>query len=164
MKNYFQELYEQHHAPIYRYIFYLLQHQMIAEDLTQETFTKCYEKNMHFINHTEALYWLRKVARNLAYDYYRRQRLIHWLPLVQEVTDGTDTLTYLEQQEEVKMLYQTLTQLKISYREVIILRKIENLSIKETAALLQWSESKVKNTLSRALHMLALKMEGLNHE
>lgn len=59
MKNYFQELYEQLHAPIYRYIFYLLQHQMIAKDLTQETFTKCYEKNMHFINHTEALYWLR---------------------------------------------------------------------------------------------------------
>ncbi|MFJ5771138.1 RNA polymerase sigma factor [Psychrobacillus sp. NPDC093180] len=52
--------------------------------------------------------------------------------------------------EEVRGLYIALGKLKPSYREVIIWRKIEELSIKETAEILSWNEEKVKNTLRRA--------------
>ncbi|MDY0409595.1 sigma factor-like helix-turn-helix DNA-binding protein [Paracerasibacillus soli] len=47
-----------------------------------------------------------------------------------------------------------------------MLRKIKELSIKETAEILNWSESKVKVTLFRGLHALKRQMikEGYEHE
>lgn len=50
-----------------------------------------------------------------------------------------------------EQLYRTIQQLKPSYRHVIILRKLKEFSTKETVFVLNWSESKVKMTLKRAL-------------
>ncbi|WP_231514889.1 RNA polymerase sigma factor [Oceanobacillus salinisoli] len=63
-------------------------------------------------------------------------------------------------------MYKTLHRLKTSYRQVIILRKIEGFSIQETAQILKWSESKVKSTLFRALRTLEeqLKKGGTAYE
>jgi RNA polymerase sigma-70 factor (ECF subfamily) len=62
-----------------------------------------------------------------------------------------------EVNEKYRELYKALGSLKDSYREVIILRKIKDLTIKETCEILNWSESKVKSTLHRA--MLSLEKE-----
>ena len=48
------------------------------------------------------------------------------------------------QREDAKILYLAIRKLKITYRDVIILRKIEGLSIEETCAILGWNEGKVK--------------------
>ncbi|WP_246187720.1 RNA polymerase sigma factor [Ornithinibacillus caprae] len=63
-------------------------------------------------------------------------------------------------------MYQSLRKLKRSYQEVIILRKIKELSIHETAEVLDWDESKVKNTLFRGLAALKQEMVkgGYEHE
>lgn len=50
-----------------------------------------------------------------------------------------------------EQLYKTIQQLKPTYRHVIILRKLKEFSTEETALVLNWSESKVKMTLKRAL-------------
>jgi RNA polymerase sigma-70 factor, ECF subfamily len=52
---------------------------------------------------------------------------------------------------QTEKLYRTIQQLKPSYRHVIILRKLKEFSTEETALVLNWSESKVKMTLKRAL-------------
>jgi RNA polymerase sigma-70 factor (ECF subfamily) len=63
-------------------------------------------------------------------------------------------------------LYKALGAIKDSYREVIILRKIKEFSIEETAEVLGWSESKVKSTLYRAIPVLETQLlkEGYLHE
>lgn len=53
--------------------------------------------------------------------------------------------------EKVTLLYEAIRRLKLSYQEVLILRKIKEFSIKETAEILNWTENKVKITTSRAL-------------
>ncbi len=50
-----------------------------------------------------------------------------------------------------KELYVILNNLKDSYKKVIILRKLHGFSVKETSELLNWTESKVKVILSRAM-------------
>lgn len=55
------------------------------------------------------------------------------------------------QREDARILYLAIRKLKITYRDVIILRKIEGLSIEETSNILGRNEGKVKNTLKRAL-------------
>lgn len=50
---------------------------------------------------------------------------------------------------------------------MIILRKIQRLTIKETSTVLNWSESKVKTTLNRALKALQVILSeqgGMNVE
>jgi len=148
----FSHIYEAYYSTIYRYLFYLIRHETTAEDLTQETFVRFINATLDFKDDAHRLAWLRKTARHLAYDHLRRQKIIKWLPLLtQDEPTTTCSLTYLEKQQDAYHLYEALNELKTSEREVIILRKIEELSIKESAQLLGWSESKVKNTQARAL-------------
>ena len=59
-----------------------------------------------------------------------------------------------EKGEELITLYKAITHLKLAYREVLILRKIEGLSIKETAMVLGCTEAKVKNNTTCAIQSL----------
>src|SRR5699024_12375730 len=52
--------------------------------------------------------------------------------------------------EETKVIYNNIQQLRENYRDVIILRSIQDLSVTETARVLKWSESKVTSTHYRA--------------
>ncbi|MGE7623514.1 RNA polymerase sigma factor [Viridibacillus sp. NPDC096237] len=52
------------------------------------------------------------------------------------------------------LLYKSLMMLKLEYREALILRKMEGLSIKESAKILGWTEAKVKNNTIRAMQAL----------
>ncbi|GLC89887.1 RNA polymerase sigma factor [Lysinibacillus piscis] len=156
-----EELFYLHNQTIFKYLYYLLNDEKLAEDFTQETFTRFlhYEKS---IKAGAELAWLRRTARNLAYDHYRRKRLIQFVPFLQghEEQEPISPHQWLLQQEEAKALYLAIRQLKLSYRDVIILRKIEGLSIQETCDVLGWNEGKVKNTLKRALAVLQKQLGG----
>lgn len=52
------------------------------------------------------------------------------------------------------MLQKALTELKPEFRNVIILRGLKEFSIKETAEILNWKESKVKTNYFRAMQKL----------
>lgn len=58
------------------------------------------------------------------------------------------------QNAENKALYNALQQIKTNYREVVILRYIEQYSVKETAQILNTTEVKVKNDTARGLKAL----------
>lgn len=150
------ELYEAHSETLVKYIGLLINDFHRAEDITQETFLKAY-REMNTFNHKSSFKtWLFTIARNLAYDYLRKQQRNHiLLKLLSKPPQLTVSIEQaVEMSEEIKGLYHTLTHLKITYREVIILRKIKEFSTKETAVILGWSESKVKSTLSRGLREL----------
>lgn len=68
----------------------------------------------------------------------------------------------LQIREQSLEIYKALSTLKSTYREIIILRKLKEFSIEETAGILGWSEAKVKSTLFRAMRALEkeLKKEG----
>ncbi|WP_143521171.1 sigma-70 family RNA polymerase sigma factor, partial [Pseudomonas sp. 2995-1] len=63
-----------------------------------------------------------------------------------------ETIAQLGERE--KELYCAMKKLKRSYQEVIYLRKVQELSVKESAHILNCSEAKVKTTLHRALDVL----------
>ncbi|MFA1822105.1 RNA polymerase sigma factor [Virgibacillus oceani] len=159
--------YDQYSVPIYKYILKMINDTYQAEDLTQDTFIRAYK----YLANKEIDYpktFLYRIAHNIAIDYIRKQAPIQ---LVKNIfPDKKDTQisieTIVEGREEVKNMYKTLSGLKSSYRQVIILRKIEGFSIQETAQILDWSESKVKSTLFRAIRTLEdrLNKGGVMHE
>lgn len=154
-----KELYETHADIVYRYIFLLVRNKEVAEDLTQETFMKVLQHFHHFQHKSNVSTWIIKIAKNTTYDYFRKQRF----PAIFKSNEGNSPSSEesLIQKTEIEMLYKALFRLKRDYQEVIILRKINEFSINETAHILGWSENKVKAKLARALQKLRTEMTRL---
>ncbi|MFJ7971756.1 RNA polymerase sigma factor [Psychrobacillus sp. NPDC096389] len=155
-----EELYKEHSDRIYNYIYLLVRHKECAEDLTQETFYKAYKGLDSFNKQASTATWLLKIARNVTYDYFRRKRVIQFFTFDKEhdlEINAMSPESRFEQKEQLAKMYDALSKLKKDYQEVLLLRKIQECSIKETAYILGWTEAKVKMKMTRAL--VALKKE-----
>lgn len=160
--------YDQYSMIIYKYIFKLIQDQQQAEDLTQDTFLKAYTylEGSRQVDYPKT--FLYRVAHNLTVDYIRKQKPIQLVKdfFLHQKDPKPSVESIVETRESSQILYDGLNSLKFSYRQVIVLRKIEELSTRETGHILGWSESKVKSTLSRGMKSLQkyLTKEGVKDE
>ena len=158
-----EALYEQHSDAIYTYIYYLVGEQQLAEDLTHDTFLKVMKQLHTFRAQSTEKTWLTSIARNTVYDHFRKGRKFKFLPFLKEHQDIDHTYvpeSWLETKQDSRALYEALGQLKMAYRNAIVLRKIEGYSIKETAAICRWTEAQVKNNTERGLKALAELLGG----
>ncbi|WLR53739.1 RNA polymerase sigma factor [Mesobacillus subterraneus] len=155
----FQEVYEEYSDKVYGYLLLLTGKKEVAEDLTQETFLRVYKHIHQFNGDSQIFTWIVKIARNVAIDHLRRRRRLRFFSLDKYVIESCQPspVEIIVKGEKTSLLYKGIKALKLNYQEVLILRKIKEFSIKETAVILGWSESKVKITTSRA--MAALKKE-----
>lgn len=155
----FEEHYAQHFQAIYRYTYYMTSSKELAEDLTQETFLRLYKGSFQHKSNVEA--YLRQIARHLVYDYYRRRALIQWLPFMKQHEPTHVAIDEeLEAQEDIRMLVEAIQQLKLSHKDVLIYRKIEQYSIDDTARILGWTPTKVANTQRSAMKALTRIVKG----
>lgn len=152
------EWYDEYSVLLIKYLAKMLNDSYQAEDLMQETFVKAYQ----YVLNKEIEYpktFLFRIAHNLAVDHIRKQSPIQMVKDLILKDSSPSTESILEIREESRELYDAIRALKPSYREVIILRKIEEFSIKETATILNWSEGKVKSTLFRATKALEKQLQ-----
>lgn len=162
----FEELYRKESDRVYRYIFMLVRHSETAEDLTHDTFYRAFRSLHTFRSESGYATWLMQIARNVTYDYFRRKRIIRFFSFgKKEVLDEklTSPELLIIEKEEVRQLFNSIRKLKKEYQDVLILRKIDESSIKETAYILGWTEEKVKGMTKRAFDMLKkvmIKEEG----
>lgn len=167
-KNKIQKWYQLHYKEVYRFTLMLSGDHDLAKDLTQDTFIKAYETINTFKGVTSDRNWLYRIARNVTIDYMRKKKPLQFLleSFAAIPSKGPCPEKIIQLGEAEEQLYRSLKRLKRPYQEVIILRKIKELSIQETAEVLDWNESKVKNTLSRGLNALKQEMvkEGYEHE
>lgn len=147
--------YEIHSEQIYQFLYFITFDVQLAEDLMQETFIRAYEARHSYRGDANVLTWLRTIARNIAYDHFKRRKRIRFLRLEENIMIELSAEQLVHIEEEKRELYQAIASLKLNYRMAIVLRKIEGLSIKEAAEILGWNEAKVKNNTERG--MLALK-------
>lgn len=163
MEDAIEQLYLENSDRVYRFIYLLIRHKETAEDLTQETFYKAF-KNLKSFNHQSSVStWLLKIARNVTYDHLRRKKIIRFFSLENETDLDSHNATLddmVTQKEQSNQLHIALNLLKKDYREVLLLRKVNECSIKETAYILGWTEAKVKTKTSRALEALKKELIG----
>lgn len=138
-----------------------------SKDILQDTFLRAFNKIESF--HGEnAKSWLFPIARNLTIDYIRKSRPITYfidsIPSIKTTDKTPEQIIVLNESEH--QLYIALSKLKRTYREVIVLRKIKELSISESSHILGWTENKVKVNLFRGLKALRKELvkEGYSHE
>ncbi|MDT0159683.1 RNA polymerase sigma factor [Bacillus sp. AG4(2022)] len=157
----FENIYYEYSDKIYGYIFMYVNNKEIAEDLTQDTFIKAYKHFHQFNGESHIFTWLVRISRNVAIDYIRKSNRFKFFSIEKYQFDsGHDTpVEIMVKGEKTARLYAAIHALKLSYQEVLILRKIKEFSIKETAQVLGWNENKVKITTSRAMAALKKEME-----
>lgn len=155
----FEHLYLEYSDKIFSYIYLLVNDKEVAEDLTQDTFIKAYRSLDQFNGESHLFTWLFRISRNVTIDYLRKRRLFTFFSIekFQFESNQQTPLEIVMKGERVTILYEAIRNLKLSYQEVLILRKIKEFSIKETAEILNWNENRVKITTSRAI--AALKKE-----
>ncbi|TKI72720.1 RNA polymerase sigma factor [Lysinibacillus mangiferihumi] len=144
---------DQYGESVLTYILLMVRDYQQAEDLTQETFIKAYKHQHQFEQKSSVKTWLFTIAHNVTKDYFRKKHpLQHFFGLTMEEKDYKPMPEQIAAMNfQTEQLYRTIQQLKPTYRHVIILRKLKEFSTAETALILNWSESKVKMTLKRAL-------------
>ncbi|WP_245741814.1 RNA polymerase sigma factor [Anaerobacillus arseniciselenatis] len=167
-KQKIQEWYQLYSDDIYRFVLMMIGDHDQAKDLTHDTYLKAYNSFEYFQGVTSDKNWLYRIARNVTIDYMRKKKPIRFMIESFSTFPSEENCPekIMELGENEEQLYRCLKKLKRSYQDVIILRKIKELSIQETAEVLEWNETKVKNTLFRGLAALKQQMvkEGYNHE
>ena len=159
-----EELYLQYSDAVHNYIFLIVGNPETAEDLTHDTFVKVKQSLTRFNGTASYKTWLFSIARNSTIDYLRRKKLVQFIPFINSDLEATQLTPadYVNNKASTQELYIAIKKLKLAYQEIIILRYIHELSIEETAAILNWSVSKVKSKTFIA--MKKLKAEMLSKE
>ncbi|WP_347552180.1 RNA polymerase sigma factor SigX [Pseudalkalibacillus hwajinpoensis] len=161
MDQTFERLYDNYHSNLFQFIFYMVKNRAVAEELVQEVYINVLRSYDNYEERSNEKTWLFAIARNVAIDYLRtyNRRTTRWLSKFDFNKQQTKDLAPLPeeillQKEEVQAIYHCLKSCTIDQQEVLILRYIQELSINETAEILNWSVSKVKTTQHRALKAL----------
>lgn len=131
-----------------------------VEDLVQEVFIKAGKGLESYQSQAAPKTWLFSIARNLAIDKARRNdtkisRTSQ--PFEDRTTDGKTSQSpeqILIGHEEKQELYRIINQQKKKYRDVLILRGIQGLSVSETAQILGCKETAVRTNYHRAIKLL----------
>lgn len=153
----FARVYDIYVTPIYRFIYFKVSSQQDAEDLTSEVFLKVWQyitETEENIENLRAL--LYRSARNLVIDFYRRSAkkdIAQDVEVLANIPDENQQRLLIEIETKLDMhkIEAALRQMKDEYREVIILRYIDELSISEIADILHKSKGSIRVLLHRAL-------------
>ncbi|MBV5111155.1 MULTISPECIES: sigma-70 family RNA polymerase sigma factor [Bacillus] len=152
--NQIEKIYEEYFQEITKYLYRRTGNVETAKDLAQDVFIKALHGLSSFKGHSSIKTWLYTIAYHTFVNDYRRK--------VKRTFTDVEKADFLEQQifmtpeahletqAEIQRLWSHINQLKDSYREVLILRDIQELSYEEVAEILNWTLSKVKTTLHRA--------------
>jgi len=166
-KQLFHDLIRPCERSIYLLLLSLLKNVTDAEDAAQETVIKVY-RNLHlFRGDAQFRTWVLSIARNEGLGRLRQLASRREESLDAATDDQTGDHTpailtswrevpseALEQKELRELLRTTIESLPEIYRNIVILRDIEEMDIRETAAALGISEGAVKVRLHRARAML----------
>lgn len=154
-------IYHLHYLDVYRFLICFSGNQTDAEDLTQEVFIRVLNQISDLNRVTNLKTWIFSIAKHIAIDHYRKKRFSTIFSegfFKQLISTEKEPNDQIEQNEIRKSVHLAIAKLKPHFRTVIILRGINEFSIKETSEILQCSESKVKVDYHRALKELKKKL------
>ena len=162
----FEELTTRHERRIYSLAYRILQNPQDAEDVTQQAFLSAVEHLARFREESSFATWLYRVATFAALKVIRKRQGLATVSLeaATEPREDYDAIPHpeyiadwkqspeqlVERHETQRLLDEALAQLDEKHRLVFVLRDVEGLSVRETAASLGLSEANVKVRLLRA--------------
>jgi len=161
----FEEIYDQHYTDVWRYLLHSTGDTTTALELTAETFFRACRAWPSFQHEAPARVWLIRIAVNEWRRELRRRKIQrvfpfpkHWWRESGEIECDEGEVeavnVEVERNESYRYLLRALDKLSERYREPLILRYFEHLSLEETAAILGRPVGTVKSLIHRGLAQL----------
>jgi len=153
----FGKIYDKYVNQIFRFIFLKTSSQEVAEDLTSEVFLKAFEKfreDPKIIKNIRA--FLYQIARNKVIDFYRQREKEKSLSVddIKGLSDGNNLEKTIHLNSDLERIMTALSSINQDYQDVVMMRYIDGLSIREISNILGRSEGAIRVALSRALDSL----------
>lgn len=162
-------LIEQYHYRLFRYLIYLTGQRETAEDLFQEVWIRVMERGHQYDGRRRFETWLFTIARHLAIDRYRIQpsQRIAWLDEPEGPGRSPQALASADpspldmavSHEVSSRAASALGALPAIYREALLLRFQEEMTIEEIAGVASVPVSTVKSRIYRGLEALRDRLE-----
>jgi RNA polymerase sigma-70 factor (ECF subfamily) len=162
----FEALMRRHNRMLFRTARAILRDDAEAEDALQEAYLQAYRSLASFRGEAQVSTWLARIVANEALQRLRKQtRRADIVPLLQPA-DGTQLEQVMDsdidkapemtaaRHQMRRLLESQIDALPEAYRTVFMLRAVEELSVEETAAVLDIPAATVRTRLFRARSML----------
>jgi len=151
----FELLMRRYNARVYRAVRAILRDENEAEDVMQEAYVNAYAHLGDFSGRARFSTWLTRIAVHEAFARLRRRRRVDSLedssdevhPMAAPISDPEQRASDSELR---KILEDAIDVLPEGFRTVFVLRAVEQLSVRETADILDIPEETVKTRLHRA--------------
>ncbi len=157
----FIDIYDRYHSDLYRFIYYKIGSREESQDLTSMVFLKTWNhiQNKSLVDSNTLRALVYKIARNAIIDHYRQgkdkiESLDDEDNPIHIIDEKQDPAKELDDSLELERLSHLIRQLKEEYREIIVLKFINELELDEISDVTGKSKGSLRVTLHRALKSL----------
>jgi len=166
----FEELVHRYKDPLINFVYNYLGNRIDAEDVVQETFLRVFRNKHLYQNIAKFSTWIYTIASNLAKTELRRRKRRRFFSISQMGFDDKDydlpdpLLTpdhQVDSEMKEKDIREEIQALPSKFREVVILRDIQELSYEEISNVLHIPIGTVKSRVNRGRLRLQKKLQHL---
>ncbi|QOR66816.1 RNA polymerase sigma factor SigW [Cytobacillus suaedae] len=171
-QNAFAEIVELYKDKVFQLCYRMLGNRHEAEDIAQEAFLRAYVNIHSYDTKRKFSTWLYRIATNLSIDRIRKKKPDYYLDAEVAGTEGLtmysqvaadvslpeDEVESLELQETIQ---KEILKLPDKYRSVIVLKYIDELSLKEISEILDLPVGTVKTRIHRGREALRNQLRHL---
>jgi len=155
----------QYLKPVYNFVFRIVGNKNETEDITQEVFIKVWKNLEKFKSEQNLKPWIFKIARNTTFDYLRKRKNISFSQLDSQINVNDNQKSFAENIEDTEdlpdeifmkkelgqELEKALAEIRLDFREIILLRYIEELNFDEISEIVGKPLNTVKSHHHRGL-------------
>ena len=170
--NLMEQLIELYQHRLFRYLLFLTGNRDLSQDLFQETWLRVLERGSQYNGRARFDTWMFTIARNLMIDHTRRRVMVSLDEAGENDTkreaerpmeiaaDTPSPFDHFQSREQAAHVGQALLGLHPLYREVLVLRFHEDMSLEEIAHVSSAPLSTVKSRLYRGMAALRPALEA----
>ncbi|MFO7810194.1 MAG: sigma-70 family RNA polymerase sigma factor [Candidatus Delongbacteria bacterium] len=157
-ENAYNEIVERFKNKLLNYIYYFMKDREAAEDIVQDTFIRVYLNKDKYKEIAKVSTWIYTIAKNLAKTALSRASKMNSFSItgkegendyeIKDKHSSTDDPVIKNELNDIIM--SRINNLEEKFREIVILRDIDEMSYEEIAALLKIPTGTVKSRLNRA--------------
>lgn len=158
------ELYNTYANRIYSLVFHQVgRNHEVAQDIVQETFVAALKSAAKFRGRSKVYTWLCSIANKKVSDFYRRQKRQAKYQTSKalepdQISIGALSPEPVESTERQEMAKQVLLSLPLHYRQVLIFKYVEEMSVLKIGKIMGRSPKSIEGLLTRARKELRAKL------
>ena len=161
-------IYQSYHILVFNVALQYVQNKEDAEEITQDVFVKVYQSFDKFQQKSTLKTWLYRITINESLDFIKKKnskkRFFVFGKKSQNEFEIVNISTFehpgvlMEQQEDAKILFETINTLPENQRTAFILSKIDGLSNPEISEIMEMSISAIESLIFRGKNTLKEKL------